>query len=164
MKLTTTIASASVAAVLGLAGVSVAGATSTSGSAKPTTAIVAAAPAAPQADPGAKPAAGKRPGAALRRRIRKGAGVVIATTIGIPRKDLRQGLRAGKTIATIATEHGVQPQAVIDALTAAANTKIEGAVTAGKIKAPRATKLKTRLETAIPKIVNEWHPRHATVG
>jgi hypothetical protein len=168
MRFTTIIASASVAAVMGLAGVSVAGAASSPGPATPptpaatgvTTAVTApnANAAAPDATtPDATRARAKKPGAALRRRIRRGAAGVITKTIGITRPVLRQELRAGKTIATIATEHGVQPQAVVDALKAAATTKIDAAVAAGKIKPERATKLKARLETAIPKLVNEWH-------
>jgi hypothetical protein len=162
MRFTKTIASASVAAVLGLAGVSVAGATSNPGSestvAKTTAASSPAAPKATQAKPGRK---ATRKAAALRRWIRRGAGVVAAKAIGITRPELRQELLAGKTIAAIATEHGVQPQAVIDALKAAADKRIEAAQNAGKITAERATKLKNRLDTAIPKIVNDWHPRKA---
>jgi len=153
MRFTTIIASASVAAVLGLAGVSVAGAAANSG---PT-------PSAPTASAtaiGAPQAGAQKGGAALRRRIRRGAGALVATTIGITRPELRQELVAGKTIATIATEHGVQPQAVIDALESAATTKIDAAQAANTITAVRAAKLKTRLNTAIPKLVNEWHPRH----
>ncbi len=157
MRFTTIIASASVAAVLGLAGVSVAGAASTSGStpSAPTSTTAAATPGAAGAKAGAV-----RPGAALRRKIRRAAGAIVAKTIGITRPELRQELLAGKTIATIATEHGVQPQAVIDALKSAATTKIDAAEAAHKITPERAAKLKTRLDTAIPKLVNDWHPRH----
>jgi hypothetical protein len=157
MRFTTIIASASVAAVMGLAGVSVAGAASNSGSATPTAVTTATTAAAPSA--GAAKAGARKPGAALRRRIRRGAGEIVTKTIGITRPELRRELRAGKTIATIATEHGVQPQAVIDALKSAATTKIDAAQAAGKIKPERAAKLKTRLDTAIPKLVNDWHPR-----
>jgi hypothetical protein len=73
-------------------------------------------------------------------------------------------LRAGKTIAAVATEHGVQPQAVIDALKAAATAKIEAAEAAGKITAERATRLEHRLDTLIPKLVNDWHPRRAAAA
>ncbi len=153
MRFTKTIASASVAAVLGLTGISVAGAT-TNNTPKPTTSSTAPAAAA-------KPDA-KKPGkvaTALRRRIRREAGVLAAKTIGIKPADLRQELVSGKTIAAIATEHGVQPQTVVDALVVAANTKINAAVTANKITATRAAKLKIRVDKAIPKLVNEWHPK-----
>jgi ribosomal protein S20 len=152
MRFTKTIASASVAAVLGLAGVSVAGAASTSGAPEPSTASTA-----PSVDKAAttKPAHA----AELRRRIRRHAGTLVAKTIGITRADLRTELLAGKTIAAIATEHGVQPQKVIDTLVAAANKKVDTALTNGKITAERAAKLKARIATAVPKLVNEWHPK-----
>ena len=170
MKLTTIIASAAVAAVLGGAGVSVAGAASSPGSSlAPTSAAGAVASTTPSSTgPSAlvHPKAGAAHTArrALRRRVRRGAGRVVSETIGITRPVLRQELRSGKTIATIATEHGVQPQAVITALQDAATTRIDAAVAADKITAARATKMKQRLQTAIPKIVNDWHPRRATHG
>jgi hypothetical protein len=150
------IASASVAAVMGLAGVSVAGAVSDPGSAPHAASAVASV--TPKAD--ATRAGAHKHRAALRRKIRRGAGRIVAKTIGITRPELRAGLKSGKTIATIATDHGVQPQAVIDALKSAATTKIDAAQAAGKITAERAAKLKTRLDTLIPKLVNEWHPHH----
>jgi hypothetical protein len=147
MRFTKTIASASVAAVLGLTGVSVAGAASTGTT--PKSSAATSAPSAKKADHAA----------ALRRKIRRQAGALVAKTIGIKRADLRKELVAGKTIAAIATEHGVQPQQVIDTLVAAANKKIDTAVTNGKLTAARAAKLKVRISTAIPKLVNEWHPK-----
>ncbi len=142
-------ASASVAAVLGLTGVSVAGAAAT-GTSTPTAPTAASAPAAK-----AHPKAAQ----ALRRYIRRHAGVLTAKTIGIKPADLRKELLAGKTIAAVATEHGVTPQKVIDTLTTAANAKIAAAANANKITAERAAKLKTRADAAIPKIVNDWHPK-----
>ncbi len=154
MRFTKTIATASVAAVLGLTGVSVAGAASTTPSPKPSTSV-----SAPPAN--AKPDAGKpgKAATALRRRIRRGAGALAAKTIGIKPADLRKELLSGKTIAAIATEHGVQPQHVVDTLVVAANAKIDAAVTANKITAARAAKLKVRVDKAIPRIVNDWHPK-----
>jgi hypothetical protein len=158
MRFTKIIASASVAAVLGLAGVSVAGATSNPGSPTPATTTAAPAPATPKTAP--KPATrGKR--IALRRLVRRGAAKVIAKTIGITPAALRTELKAGKTIAAIATEHGVQPQTVITALENAATAKINAAVSAGKLKPARATRLETRIDKLVPKIVNDWHPKAA---
>ena len=166
MRFTTTIASATVAAVLGVAGVSVAGATSGTGSPPPTastatTAAVAASNATTQ--PAASPA--KKAKRALRRRhARRRAAAIAAKTIGITRADLVTELRSGKTIAAIATEHGVQPQAVIDAIEAAATAKIDAAQAADKITAARAAKLKLRLDTLVPRIVNTWHLHAKTAG
>ncbi len=149
MRFTKTIATASVAAVMGLTGVSVAGAASTSTS-SPEASTAASAPAAKHHPKAAK---------ALRQYIRRHGGLLVAKTIGIKPADLRKELLAGKTIAAVATEHGVAPQKVIDTVTAAADAKIASAVTAHKITAERAVKLKTRVDAAIPKIVNDWHPK-----
>jgi transposase-like protein len=153
MRFTKTIASASVAAVLGLAGVSVAGAASTTTSSSTPTA----------AAPGAKPAGttatkhARRVKPAVRRRLARQGVTLAAKTINIPRADFVTELRTGKTIAEIATGHGVQPQTVIDALKAAAHTKIEAAKAAGKLTAARATRLERRFDRVIPKFVNTWH-------
>jgi hypothetical protein len=163
MRFTTTIATATVAAVLGIAGVSVAGATSSTsntGSAQPST-TTAAATATPKAK---SPAVKKAKRIARRRHARRQAAVLAAKTIGITPAALRTELQSGKTIAAIATEHGVAPQAVIDAIEAAGQTKIDAAQAAHKITAERAAKLKTRLDRAVPRIVNTWLPHHKTAG
>jgi uncharacterized protein (DUF433 family) len=102
--------------------------------------------------------------AARRRHRRHRAAVITARTIGITPRALVQELRGGMTIAQVATEHGVQPQAVIDALEGAATTRIEAAQTAGKITAERAARLKQRVATVIPHIVEQWHPRTRSAG
>jgi transposase-like protein len=169
MRFTKTIASASVAAVLGLAGVSVAGAASTSGSTAANPAVVTSTTVAGTKTPAAKTPAAKTPAAkaahrkaaaqGLRRFIRRQGGTLAAKTIGISRADLVKELRGGKTIAAIATEHGVAPQTVITALESGLNAKVQAAVTAGKIKAARGTKLAQRIDTVVPKIVNTWVPK-----
>jgi len=75
----------------------VAGAAST-GTSSPKAPTAATAPAAKQ-----QPEGGQGPAPVHRRH----AGVLAAKTIGIKPADLRKELLAGKTIAAIATEHGV---------------------------------------------------------
>jgi hypothetical protein len=168
MKLTTTIASAAVAGVLGLAGVSVAGASATGSSparpaaaSSPTTAAGshATAPTTTPAGPGRHASRAAR----RRHRLRRAA-VIAARTIRIKPRALVRELRSGKTIAQVATEHGVQPQAVIDALESAVTARINAAQTAGKITADRAARLKQRAAVAIPRIVDDWHPRSRHAG
>ena len=167
MRFTTTIATATVAGVLGLAGVSIAGAADTGSSpATPattsSTTAVAHSPATtktPAADPGAHAARAAR----RRHRLRRAA-VIAAKTIGIKPRVLVQELRDGKTIAQVATEHGVRPQAVIDALQAAATERIDAAQAAHKITADRAARLKQRVAVVIPRIVHDWHPRTRPAG
>jgi hypothetical protein len=154
MKLRTVIATAATAAVLASSGVAIAGATTGSNTkAAPDT---HAAPTAPSA----KPAVARKFRVHRRiRRLLRGAGGVVTNTIGIDRKTLREGLRSGKTIAQIATDHNVSPQTVIDALVAAADKKIDAAVQAGKLDPGRATRIEQRLPARITKLVNNWHPR-----
>ena len=157
MKLSTLIATATTAAVLGTAGVSIAGAT-TNGSSSPTSSTAPAAGAAQQ--PAAKDGA-----RAWRRHHRRhalrAAFRLAAKTIGITPQQLRQEVLGGKTIADVATEHNVQPQTVIDAIVTAANKKIDAAHDAGKLTDEQVTKLKARVAIIVPRLVNDWHPKHA---
>jgi len=168
MRLTKTLASATVAAVMGATGVSVAGAVAGSGSALPAAAsTTAAATPSTGSAPGPKGAADaptkkhKARHAKARRRALRRSAVIAAKTIGIPTADLVKELRAGKTVAEVATAHGVAPQAVIDALEAAATARIQAAEAAHKITAARAARLEHRASTLIPKLVNNWHLRRA---
>src|SRR3954470_13222462 len=59
-----------------------------------------------------------------------------ATALGITPEELRTELEAGKTIAQVANEKGVDVQKVIDALVAEATTRITDAVNNGLPKPP----------------------------
>ncbi len=97
-----------------------------------------------------------------RRRHARRAGLALAAdTIGIDTKALREGIRGGQSVADVARAHDVEPQAVIDAVTAAANKKIDAAVTAGKITADRAGAIKDRLADRITHRMNATRPRVA---
>jgi uncharacterized protein (DUF433 family) len=52
---------------------------------------------------------------------------IAAKAIGIDAKDLASELKAGKTVAQVAQEHGVDPQKVIDALVDAGTKRLEAA-------------------------------------
>jgi hypothetical protein len=155
MKLRTAIATATTAAVLATSGVAIAGAAGNSAPTTPTRSAPAASPATPAA-----PAA-IRPRVRLRALIRRGAVAVITKTIGIDRATLRQDLLAGQTIAQIATNKGVSPQTVIDALVTAATNKLNAAAQAGKIGQARATKIEQKLPARVDKLANTWHPKRA---
>ncbi len=147
MKLTQLIATATTAAVLGTAGISIAGATSGGGSVpKSSTAAVETS--------GANRSTRR---AQHRRQVVRKALDVAAETIGIDKSDLVKALRAGKTVADVATAHNVDPQTVIDALVHAATEKIEAAKADGKISAERAAKIEARLPEAVGKLVNNKH-------
>jgi uncharacterized protein (DUF433 family) len=154
MKLTQIIVTATTAAVLGTAGISIAGATADGGT--------AAKPSATASSPSDGNRAARR--AQHRRLVARKALEVAANTIGIDKSELLKELQAGKTIAEVATAHHVDPQHVVDAIVWAATQKIEAAKTAGKISAERAAKLEQRLPAAVAKLVNNKHAEDATHG
>lgn len=84
-----------------------------------------------------------------------------AETIGIEPRALAEELKGGKTIAQVATEHGVSTQLVIDNAVAAANARIDQAVANGKIKPETAAELKTRAAEKIADVVNNGFPKKA---
>jgi hypothetical protein len=154
MKLTQLIAAATTAAVLGTAGVSVAGAVSSSSTNPAHTTTATAATAATKTASGTT----ARRHRALRRRIARRAEILAAKTIGIKPRELAREIKAGKTIAAVATAHNVAPQTVIDTLVAAGTKKIEAAKTADKITAARATALEQKLPARAAAFVNNAHP------
>ncbi|HEX4867628.1 MAG TPA: hypothetical protein VFV32_08360 [Acidimicrobiales bacterium] len=89
---------------------------------------------------------------------------VAADTIGISEADLMTALRSGDTIAEVAQANGVEPQAVIDALVAKANERIDAAVAAGDLDAARAEELKSTLTDRITQRVNEGGPMDGPMG
>ena len=90
--------------------------------------------------------------------VRGGDLSVAATAIGISESDLRTALQRGKTIADVAKDKGVDPQKVIDALVAAGTTRIDQAVTNGKLTAAQAAELKAKLKDSITAFVNGDRP------
>lgn len=79
----------------------------------------------------------------------------IAGVLGTDVETLKGELASGKTVAEIA---GDQTQAVIDALVAEANAKIDEAVANGRITEEKASEMKARIEEAVTKFVNEGGP------
>lgn len=84
---------------------------------------------------------------------------VAAEVIGISEADLLAALRGGDTLAEVAEANDVDPQAVIDALVAAATEAIDAAVEAGDLDADRAAALKEGLVDRITERVEEGGPR-----
>jgi uncharacterized protein YidB (DUF937 family) len=73
---------------------------------------------------------------------------VAAKFIGVDVKQLRTELK-GKSLADVATAHGVAPADLATALTASVNAKIDAAVAAGRLPADRAAKLKQRVSAGV---------------
>jgi uncharacterized protein (DUF433 family) len=142
MYITKLIATATTAAVLGTAGVSIAGAATNSGGSQPSAASATTQP----------NRAGRR---ALVKQFGKHALELAAKTIGVKPADLVKALKDGQSIADVANAHNVQPQTVIDALVQAADAKID----ASKLSADRKAKAKERVPTAVANFVNNPHPK-----
>jgi hypothetical protein len=79
--------------------------------------------AAAQTDPTAPPAAGET--ARPRHRPLRHAAKVAAEAIGISTDELKLELKAGKSIAQVAEEHGVAVDSVVDAVVQARTAKVQ---------------------------------------
>ncbi len=78
----------------------------------------------------------------------------MADTLGVSRADLRAALEGGQSISEYATSLGKDPQAVVDALVNAANTKIDQLVANGKLQQERADTIKGNVPARVNTIVN----------
>ena len=109
------------------------------------------------ADPSAQ--AAKHPG--LRLKVRRGAIKVVTDTLGVSRQALRTALKRGQTLSDYATSVGKTPKDVVDALTNAANTKLDQLVADGTITQERADTAKGKLPARIDKLMNRQFGQHA---
>lgn len=80
---------------------------------------------------------------------------LISTTIGIDSATVKSRLAAGESLAVIA---GAKKDALIAALVADETTRIDAAVTAGKLTAAQATILKAGLVAHVTNQVNQVRP------
>jgi urease gamma subunit len=79
---------------------------------------------------------------------------VAAKAIGVSTDSLLSDLKDGKTIADVAKAKGVDVQKVIDAMVAGMTKEIDAQVTAGRLTADQASRLKANLKTMITDQVN----------
>ena len=75
---------------------------------------------------------------------------LVASTIGIDAATIKTRLAAGETLAAVA---GVKKDALITALVAFKTQEIDARVTAGKLTADQANKLKANLKDRVTKMV-----------
>jgi hypothetical protein len=80
-----------------------------------------------------------------------------ATYIGISATDLRTQLAAGKTLAAIATANGKTVDGLKAALTTAAKSDLDAAVTAGKLTQAQEDTILAALPARLDEEVNEAH-------
>ena len=85
---------------------------------------------------------------------------VAATTLGLTPEQLRTELQAGKSLATIAGEKGVEVSALVNALVADAKTHLAQAVTDGKLTQAQADEKAANLEARITEMVNRTGRPH----
>ena len=79
---------------------------------------------------------------------------ISAATIGITAQALVTELKSGMSIAQVAVEHHSTAQAVIDALTAAADARVAQAVSAGTLTQHQGVKISAALAAHVVKLVN----------
>ena len=83
-----------------------------------------------------------------------------AEAIGIDVEELVDALRDDQTIAQVAEANGVEPQAVIDAMVAAAQERINAAVEAGRLDEAEAAERTADVTERITELVNEGFQFH----
>ncbi len=84
---------------------------------------------------------------------------VVTTYLGLSAADLRAQLQSGKTLAAIANATaGKSADGLVQALVASETKEVDDAVTAGKITADQATKMKARLTQRFTDMVNATRP------
>jgi hypothetical protein len=88
----------------------------------------------------------------------------VATYLGLTPADLGTQLRAGKTLADIATAQGKTVDGLKAAITAAATKQLDAAVTAGKLTSAQETKVLAGLATRLDDLVNGKLMRHGFGG
>jgi ribosomal protein S20 len=98
----------------------------------------------------------------IRLEIRRGVMKVVTDTLGVSREELRDALKSGQTLSQYTTSLGKDPQAVVDALTNAATTKLDQLVADGTIKQERADTITSKLPERINTLMNHQFGQHAT--
>ena len=77
-----------------------------------------------------------------------------AKVIGITPAQLRTEMKTGQSIAQVANARGVSTDALVSGMTATVDSRIDAAVSSGKITADQATTLKAKVTDAVTKLVN----------
>ena len=93
------------------------------------------------------------PKAAPRIRVQRGPLVLAARYVGLTRAQLAAELRAGKSLAEVATARGTSVDGLEAALVAPLKRKLDRAVAAGRLDAARAAAMLQRAEARIERLV-----------
>jgi len=92
-----------------------------------------------------------------RARLALGLLRVSAQTLGVQPRDVVTGLCSGQTLAQVASAHGKTPQDLIDALVNAADQRIQARLQAGRITPAQATQRLSKVNAAVPRLVDSYH-------
>ena len=113
----------------------------------------------------AKPTAAKRPTVP---NVKSFLGDLLQTARdylgGITLQDVSTAMRNGKSLGDIAKDRGKSRDGLIQALTTAANTRIDQAVASNKITAEQGATLKTKVTAEIITFVDRKYPAKATTA
>lgn len=82
----------------------------------------------------------------------------IASLLGVTADELKTGLRAGKSLATLADENGVSQQSVVDLVTNGLAAELDKRLADGKITQTEYDSRKAGLADQALEIVNGTHP------
>ena len=88
---------------------------------------------------------------------------VELTYLGLDKQTLVAKLKQGQTLAQIATAQGKSPQGLIDALVAAAKTKLDARVKAGKLDKAKEAAALAKLRVQVAKLVTKSFGTQATI-
>ncbi len=91
---------------------------------------------------------------AHRKELRKAGLDLSAKTIGVTPQALRADLKAGNSVAGVATQHNVSPQTVVNAVVGAADSRLNQAVTDHQLTSTQAGKIEAKLPGLVTKVVN----------
>ena len=81
----------------------------------------------------------------------------VTTYLGVTPQELRSELRAGKSLAQIATAHEKTVDGLVDAIVAPAKARLDKAVETGRLTRQRADELLSRLTDAVEQAVQRTH-------
>jgi urease alpha subunit len=120
----------------------------------PTTTVLPATTAAPATSAANGHQAGRAWLRAHRRRLRREGAAISAKAIGVTTKALVTELRTGKSVAEVATEHGVSVTTVVNALVSAADARVDQAVAKHTLTLAQAAAIKAKLPALATKAVD----------
>ena len=98
---------------------------------------------------------------AHRLQIRRAVLAISSKAIGMSRQELAGDLRSGQSLADVAGAHGATTQSVVTALVKAADARVDNAVAHHKLTATQATKIKTKLNPFVVKLVSHHFQKRA---